>query len=723
MPIQLIDYVKDAPVKNGSIFNGMTVRMVDSSILYDYEGMNPTEAKNLDPKNKMGIKDNEVLLNEDVLTDDEGTKETTNHELNEDRILRGDPSLEYWEVHTALQVQQENPMHNDAIKPPEVKYNENHDPENGQFAEGDGGGDENSGWGKRSEPSKEYTKTEIVNDIKDTVANDDSTSHYYGLRSLPDYEDKPYKEGQTLEPSYRWEDGKRRGKLDGVSCVGLTDYGENAEWALTKVQTYGYDQIALVVGDNSKGGEDEGEAIIRNASIVTIYQKNGNTTGSKSVNKSTDLKRIKITSSKSMPEVGVKNMPKMIYKSFRANVIKYDDATGIIDMLIPMNSGQMDRSDEVCTPKSWEKRLPIFMKRPILVSSHTYDDLRKQIGEFVTLRVTDEGLMGTPKYYINDGNEEADWAYKLAKRGMAAFSVGFKPYEFETAKKDGDPAVTYTDSELFEISQVVVPCDREAIQNAIKAKSVNPVVNQLLQDIMAAEIVDLTETKKEYSQEEIADEIDYLSKMIGKSGIKAMRDSAEIEVLCFAMLTALGYETFKHYDNALIENGFDVRRLTVGDTTDNIKDLVKCKCDGCATAKCKCIGEKCTDKDCACGCHDSNKSILSIFQVKYNENHDPDNGQFAEGDGGGGKAIGTFYVLPPNELGSRAVIGGRAHPNERPAQMEHVETVVLKQGDKYQYKGTIFVIRDSDTQLINGKEYPNSNVVRAIVPGQIQKVK
>ena len=401
MPITLIDYVRDSPVNDGSVFNGMTVRFVDASVLFDYEGMNPTEARNLDPKNIMGIKDNEILLNTDVLTDDAGTKETTNHELNEDRQLRNDPTLEYWEVHTALQALANDPMHNDAIKPPEVKS----------------------------------MKTELK------------------------------------------------------------------------------------------------------------------------------------------------------YKTFRANVIKYDDSTGIIDMLIPMNSGQMDRSDEVCTPKSWEKRLPLFMKRPILVSSHTYDDLRKQIGEFVTLKVTDEGLMGTPRYYINDGNPEADWAYKLAKRGMAAFSVGFKPYEMETAKKDGDPAVTYTDSELYEISQVVVPCDRNAIQNSI-GKSANPVQNQLLKDILADK--DLIE--KVYSQDEIADEIDYLAKMIGKSSLSP-------------------------------ENLEALRRLTVSDMTDNIlssfgesKDLVKCKCDGCATKDCKCTGKDCKSSDCTCKCHSSDKSILNIFQ-------------------------------------------------------------------------------------------------------------
>jgi HK97 family phage prohead protease len=402
MPITLIDYVRDSPINDGSVFNGMTVRFVDASVLFDYEGMNPTEAKNLDPKNIMGIKDNEILLNEDVLTDDDGTKETTNHELNEDRQLRGDPSLEYWEVHTALQSLANDPMHNDAIKPPEVKS----------------------------------MKTELK------------------------------------------------------------------------------------------------------------------------------------------------------YKTFRAKVVSFDDNTGIINALIPMNSGSLDRSDEVCLPKSWEKRLPIFMKRPILVSSHTYDDLRKQIGEFVTLKVTDEGLMGTPKYYINDGNEEADWAYKLAKRGMAAFSVGFKPYEFETAKKDGDPAVTYTDSELFEISQVVVPCDREAIQNAIKSKSIDPVVNHLLEDIIKTDLPDKKEVKKQYSQEEIADEIDYLTKMVATT-------------------------TLSH------ENLESLRRLTGSDIPDEIKDLVKCKCDGCTTDKCNCVGAKCNDTKCKCKCHDSGKSIIDLlFQTK-----------------------------------------------------------------------------------------------------------
>ena len=145
---------------------------------------------------------------------------------------------------------------------------------------------------------------------------------------------------------------------------------------------------------------------------------------------------------------------------------------------------------------------------------------------------------GGEPYYVNDGNQEADWAYKLAKRGMAAFSVGFQPIEYETAQKDGDPKITYTDSELLEISQVVVPCDRNAIQNSI-GKSVG-----LEKDIMTEVLADkelIIPAKKAVTQAEIKDEIDYLKEMVSEVGLSP-------------------------------ENKVEIRRLTGGDIPDkNIK--------------------------------------------------------------------------------------------------------------------------------------------------------
>ena len=334
MTIKLIDYVKDSPIKDGSVFNGMTVRMVDAKTLYDYEGMNPTEAKNLDPKNIMGIKDNEVFLNTDVITDKAGTKETTNHELNEDRELRANPSLTYWEVHCGLQKLQSDPMHNDSINQAEAKA--------------------------------------------------------------------------------------------------MTD-------------------------------------------------------------------------------------SKIMFKTFRCEVKSADPVTGIIDILIPMSTDSTDRTQESISADAWTKRLPIFMKRPILVSSHNYSDLRAQIGEFMALVPTPQGLMGKPKYYVNQGNEEADWGFNIASKGMAAYSVGFIPYDYTQGKEKGDPTVQYTDCELLEISQVVVPCNRDAIQ-AQRSKSVNdPVMIKLLDDIEAT--IEPKPVKKEYSQDEIADQIDFLCKMLEKQSL------------------------------------------------------------------------------------------------------------------------------------------------------------------------------------------------------------
>ena len=93
-----------------------------------------------------------------------------------------------------------------------------------------------------------------------------------------------------------------------------------------------------------------------------------------------------------------------IYKTFRAEVKAVNTGTGEIDMLIPMSTASMDRDGESIDPMGWKKSLPGFKQRPVLVSSHDYKDLRKQIGEFTELKVSAEGLFAKPKYYINEGN-------------------------------------------------------------------------------------------------------------------------------------------------------------------------------------------------------------------------------------------------------------------------------------------------------------------------------
>jgi hypothetical protein len=207
---------------------------------------------------------------------------------------------------------------------------------------------------------------------------------------------------------------------------------------------------------------------------------------------------------------------KTIIKTFRAEVKSVDKEAGTIEMLIPVSTPSEDRSQEVCAWDCWNKRLPIFMKRPVLVSSHDYQDLRKQIGEWVSITPTQSGLLGKPKYYINEGNAEADWAFNIASKGMAAFSVGFIPYDYVQGKSKDEPSLKYTDCELLEVSQVVVPCNRDAIQGQ-RGKSIDPVINQLIEDIANAPVIDLTEKKP--TQAEINDEMDFLMTLLNEAGL------------------------------------------------------------------------------------------------------------------------------------------------------------------------------------------------------------
>lgn len=193
----------------------------------------------------------------------------------------------------------------------------------------------------------------------------------------------------------------------------------------------------------------------------------------------------------------------IVYKTFRAEVKEVDAEAGTVNMLIPMSSGSKDRDNEIIEPSAFKKGLTEFKKRPILVSSHNYWDLRNQIGELKDIKVTDEGLFAMPQYYIGQGNEQADWGFNLASKGRAAFSVGFIPQKVEPIEEEKGDAYgnrRYTQVELLEISQVVVPSNRDAIQESrAKAFGQDPIVGDMLAEMEAE--VEAEEVKKPYPNE------------------------------------------------------------------------------------------------------------------------------------------------------------------------------------------------------------------------------
>lgn len=178
---------------------------------------------------------------------------------------------------------------------------------------------------------------------------------------------------------------------------------------------------------------------------------------------------------------------KPTFKTYRVEC-KATEEDGVIDAFIPMSMDSRDRDEERILPTAFEKTLPIFAKRPVLLSSHNYGSLTNQIGEFKELKIKGKGLFAKPKYYINEGNPEADWAYKLAQHNMAAFSVGFIPKKADEGKSDKDPRRTYTEVELLEISQVTVPSNRDAIQG-LKAKAVG-VEAALYDEVLESDLIE-----------------------------------------------------------------------------------------------------------------------------------------------------------------------------------------------------------------------------------------
>jgi HK97 family phage prohead protease len=185
-----------------------------------------------------------------------------------------------------------------------------------------------------------------------------------------------------------------------------------------------------------------------------------------------------------------------VYKTFRAEIKEVED-DGSLNMFIPVSSGKSDRDGEVVEPSAFKKTLKEFMKHPVLVASHDYRDLTNQIGEWTKLKITENGIEGKPKYYVNAGNEQADWAYYLASNGKAAYSIGFIPKEWEDGDGVKSAKRTYKEIELLEISQVIVPSNRDAIMG-MRSKSVDPVIKELLDEVEKSDLITKPEITENY---------------------------------------------------------------------------------------------------------------------------------------------------------------------------------------------------------------------------------
>ena len=125
----------------------------------------------------------------------------------------------------------------------------------------------------------------------------------------------------------------------------------------------------------------------------------------------------------------------------------------------------VDRDGDIIRVAGWD--LKDFKAHPVLLSSHNYRSLTSVIGLWEKMEVKGKRLIGTAKFFLDDGNVEAEAGFKLIEKGLGAFSVGFKPDWSKVVELDPDKfmgGLEFNGQQLLEVSQVTIPSNPEALQ-------------------------------------------------------------------------------------------------------------------------------------------------------------------------------------------------------------------------------------------------------------------
>ena len=215
-----------------------------------------------------------------------------------------------------------------------------------------------------------------------------------------------------------------------------------------------------------------------------------------------------------------------VFKVFRAEIKSVDTKNKTVEAVVSTQT--TDRMKEVVLASAWKKRLNNYLNHPVLLSSHNYSDLSSQIGVAEEVKIKGDKVIAKFKYFVGEGNPEADWAFKLASKGIAAYSVGFIPYQYTTdgaeiekllgsTDKSNMPTLVYKDVELLEISQVLVPANPSALLLSYKSVS-DPVVESIYND--SASLLDyrIEETVEEPEEKAVAEEEEvFVTSVVEKS--------------------------------------------------------------------------------------------------------------------------------------------------------------------------------------------------------------
>jgi HK97 family phage prohead protease len=125
-----------------------------------------------------------------------------------------------------------------------------------------------------------------------------------------------------------------------------------------------------------------------------------------------------------------------------------------LHILSTVSTDSVDRMGDVVEQQGW--MLESYKSNPVVLWNHDYS--RPPVGKCVDITIKDGRMTAVTKFADTAFGREV---YNLYKgRFMSAFSVGFRPLEWEPMK--GGRGMRYTKNELLEYSCVPVPANQDA---------------------------------------------------------------------------------------------------------------------------------------------------------------------------------------------------------------------------------------------------------------------
>jgi hypothetical protein len=156
-----------------------------------------------------------------------------------------------------------------------------------------------------------------------------------------------------------------------------------------------------------------------------------------------------------------------IFKVYQAEIRQIDEDNHTVEAVVSTEAP--DRDKEGVSIAGFQKGIKHYQEHPVLLSCHQWRDLQSNIGKALGFKFEDGKVIVTFEYFVGKGNAESDWGYQLAKEGIAAYSIGFIPEKWREPDENEQKMEIrriHTDFEVVEISQVLIPSNREALDYA-----------------------------------------------------------------------------------------------------------------------------------------------------------------------------------------------------------------------------------------------------------------